>query len=353
MLGAVLADLLLLPEVQLCTTWAAGLPPLGQVLAPFLNGKQAADEQLFRRLQVEQVAGIDEEQAAFRRLAARADRLILIAPETDHVLTDRHQLALAVNPAAASRLSSPQAIALCSDKLRLTEELGTAGLPVIPTQLAGDSAGRLPPICPQEFPAVLKPRDGAGCLDTCVLRTASDYHSLRQAELIRSTGDLPRPEWILQPLLPGEALSTAALIDRDSGQISIFPVGTQLLRIDRQIEYLGGRLPAAGWTARVQQAAEQLVRRAVAAVPGLAGYVGFDLLLLSGTAHQPEPSLVLVEINPRLTTAWLGYRQLSASRAELAGMLAGVLPGPLPDWQPGPVGFLPDGTLTTPMAESC
>ncbi|MCA9116378.1 MAG: ATP-grasp domain-containing protein, partial [Planctomycetaceae bacterium] len=96
-----------------------------------------------------------------------------------------------------------------------------------------------------------------------------------------------------------------------------------------------------------------LVRRAVAAVPGLAGYVGFDLLLLSGTAQWSEPSLVLVEINPRVTTAWLGYRQLTSSRAQLAGMLAGVLPGQLPDWQPGPVGFLPDGTLTTPLAESC
>ncbi|MCA9115124.1 MAG: hypothetical protein KDA79_08555, partial [Planctomycetaceae bacterium] len=200
MLGAVLADLLLLPEVQLSTTWAAGLPPLGQVLAPFLTREQAADPQLFRRLQVEQVAGIGEEQAAFRRLAARADRLILIAPETAHVLTDRHRLALAVNSPAASRLSSPRAIALCSDKLQLTRELGSAGLAVIPTQMAGVSAGRLLPNCPREFPAVLKPRDGAGCLDTYVVRTGSDYHSLWQAEQIRSTGDLPRPEWILQPL---------------------------------------------------------------------------------------------------------------------------------------------------------
>jgi predicted ATP-grasp superfamily ATP-dependent carboligase len=39
-------------------------------------------------------------------------------------------------------------------------------------------------------------------------------------------------------------------------------------------------------------------------IPGLAGYVGIDLLLPDGG----DP--LIVEINPRLTTSYVGYRRI-------------------------------------------
>ena len=52
-------------------------------------------------------------------------------------------------------------------------------------------------------------------------------------------------------------------------------------------------------------AVQQLAERACRAVPGLTGYVGCDIVL----PHGGEP--VLIEINPRLTSSYLGYRQLT------------------------------------------
>jgi predicted ATP-grasp superfamily ATP-dependent carboligase len=58
-------------------------------------------------------------------------------------------------------------------------------------------------------------------------------------------------------------------------------------------------------------------------VPGLRGYVGVDVMLSDAGA-------VVIEINPRLTTAYLGIRQaVRENVAELAlAACAGVLPTP-------------------------
>jgi predicted ATP-grasp superfamily ATP-dependent carboligase len=43
-------------------------------------------------------------------------------------------------------------------------------------------------------------------------------------------------------------------------------------------------------------------------LPGLDGYVGFDLIVPAKSPDHP----LLVEVNPRLTTSYLGYRALAA-----------------------------------------
>jgi len=68
----------------------------------------------------------------------------------------------------------------------------------------------------------------------------------------------------------------------------------------RPFQYLGGEIPlvhpAAGYALELAQAA-------VALLPGLQGYVGVDLLLSGSQAW-------LIEINPRLTTSYVGLRQV-------------------------------------------
>jgi hypothetical protein len=72
--------------------------------------------------------------------------------------------------------------------------------------------------------------------------------------------------------------------------------------------------------------AVELARSAVGLIPGLQGYVGVDLVLQEGTAQ-------LIEINPRLTTSYIGLRQISRinlARAMWEACLNGVLPGSVP-----------------------
>jgi hypothetical protein len=80
-----------------------------------------------------------------------------------------------------------------------------------------------------------------------------------------------------------------------------------------------------------------LIRRAGAAIGGLRGYIGFDLIC---TANGP----LLVEINPRLTTSYIGYRELAT--ANLAEWIVNRHSQPIePGWGSGVVEFSCDGRL--------
>jgi predicted ATP-grasp superfamily ATP-dependent carboligase len=70
-------------------------------------------------------------------------------------------------------------------------------------------------------------------------------------------------------------------------------------------------------------AAGEAAARACASIPGLRGYVGVDLVL---TNAGP----VLIEVNPRLTTAYLGVRaSINENVAALAlAACDGTLPAP-------------------------
>jgi predicted ATP-grasp superfamily ATP-dependent carboligase len=83
-----------------------------------------------------------------------------------------------------------------------------------------------------------------------------------------------------------------------------------------------------------------LGRRAIEAVPGLKGYVGVDLVLADDGADQ------VIEINPRLTTSYLGLRALAETNLAEA-MLAIATGRPLPKlrWQAGPVHFRASGEI--------
>jgi hypothetical protein len=89
------------------------------------------------------------------------------------------------------------------------------------------------------------------------------------------------------------------------------PPATQELSRDGRFRYLGGRLPL---PAPLANRAIALAERAVRTVPGLLGYVGVDLVLV----EKPEGDRV-IEINPRLTTSYLGLRRLV--RGNLASAL--------------------------------
>ena len=114
------------------------------------------------------------------------------------------------------------------------------------------------------------------------------------------------PQFIHQPYVAGKALSIGLLIAEDGSIIEVLPVAEQRLSEDGRFRYLGGRIPA-DISHESAVAVQQLAQRACRAVPGLTGYVGCDIVLPDDFPFEP----VLIEINPRLTTSYLGYRLLT------------------------------------------
>jgi predicted ATP-grasp superfamily ATP-dependent carboligase len=259
-----------------------------------------------------------DEARLFRALAADADATVVIAPESGGTLLRRVRWA----GRCGARLLGPTASAarVAGDKRRTAHALRRAGVPTPPTA----PLGRHDRIT---YPAVVKPRDGAGSQATFLARTADDVPRLAaQARAEGHTGEL-----IVQPFVPGEAASVSVL----AGPAGAVPLraGRQLLSQDGRFRYLGGSLPL---PPPLEERARELALRAVAAVPGLAGWVGVDVVLGDADA--------VIEINPRLTTSYLGLRRLAAGNLAPA-LLAVATGGPAPPltWRDEEVVWGPDG----------
>jgi len=263
-----------------------------------------------------------EERAALCAAARSSDHVLLIAPEFNGLLAERCRWV----EEAGGRLLGPSsaAVRLTADKLRLARRLRAAGVPTPPcTRCPG----------PERFPAVLKPRDGAGSQATFLVRDRDELtHRSAQAAAEGWRGEL-----VLQPFVPGTAASVAMLLG--PGRCVPLPPAAQHLSDDGRFHYQGGRVPLA---AGLRERAVALARRAVEAVPGLSGYVGVDLVL--GDEDQ------VIEINPRLTTSYVGLRALA--RTNLAEAMLRVAAGDdvAPRWRKGEIDFRADGTIERPAA---
>jgi predicted ATP-grasp superfamily ATP-dependent carboligase len=267
-----------------------------------------------------------EEEPTFRGLARAADLALIIAPEFDGLLAERCRWA----EEEGCRLLGPSAAAvrLTGDKLLLAHHLAGRGVPTPPT-LPYPSAST-----PFAFPLVCKPRDGAGSQATFLVRDARELGEV----LARVRAEGWAGEMVLQPHVPGRPVSVALLLG--PGRRLLLPAAEQTLSADGRFRYQGGSLPLA---ADLDRRARRLAERAVQAVEGLRGYVGVDLVL--GEAADGSGDRV-IEINPRLTTSYVGLRRLA--RFNLAeALLAAATGAALPEmtWRPGRVRFRADGEI--------
>jgi predicted ATP-grasp superfamily ATP-dependent carboligase len=257
----------------------------------------------------------------FERLAAEADATILIAPELDDILLKAAQLATA----SGARLMSPSVdfIRIAADKQRTCEILAAAGVPV-------PSGRRLEPDEPLpsdfEYPAVVKPVIGAGSQDTFMVSGPYD--------------GTPAYAWPrrLEIYVPGLAVSVAMLCG-PGGRISLEPC-KQRISEDGRLRYLGGEMPLA---AGLAERARSLGERALAAMPMAIGYVGVDLVL----GREPDGSQdAVIEINPRMTTSYVGLRTAAIGNLAEAMWRVAQSDAPPVEFSSKPIEFDANGNVS-------
>jgi predicted ATP-grasp superfamily ATP-dependent carboligase len=216
---------------------------------------------------------------ALPEMIRRADLTIPIAPETGGTLRD---LADLIAEAGGHSLGSmPGAIDIAADKLRLAAHLSAAGVrcPCSTRFVPRDGLSR-----EASYPAILKPIDGAGCVETLFVTGPND-------PLVSTfSGDVG----LLQPFVPGEPRSATFLAHPGGPPI--------LLCVARQfIEIAGGRLAYRGGRILTEDLPrDHPARLAVSSVPGLSGLIGVDYI------QDHATSAVVLEINPRPTTSCVG-----------------------------------------------
>jgi tyramine---L-glutamate ligase len=281
-------------------------------------------------------------------LISSVDAVWLVAPETDRCL--EHLAARVERKGIALLGSGSAAIRHASDKAALPRLLARVGVPHPETRVVDPSRENWKvdvKIAARElgYPIVVKPARGAGCEGVSLAR---DARALRQAVArARQAGGSER--LVVQRYVHGVAASVSLVADgrravalttnaqsmRSIAGKSMRSIAGKSMRSiagkptrsiagtstssSRPFAYGGGATPLDHPLAR--QAAEAAVR-ACEAIPGLRGYIGVDLVLTSSEA-------VVIEVNPRLTTAYLGVR--AALEENVAAMAIAACAGHLPE----------------------
>ncbi len=237
------------------------------------------------RLHITAVDSPDTHGQAFGDLSKNCDRTLLIAPEFQGHLARMTRLA----EQRGGQLLSPNSdfVAYFSDKQHTLERLGAHGVRTPPGCVL-TSPGDLPD--DWNFPAVAKPNDGAG---SCGVRCVR-----RRAEVEALDWDLG--PYRLEQLCVGTAASVALLLHGSSA--CVLAPCLQRLADDGSFSYLGGSVMAVGPLA---QRATTIGRQVARVLPSAAGYVGVDLVL--GDAADGSADFV-IEVNPRITTSYVGLR---------------------------------------------
>lgn len=240
---------------------------------------------------------IDSADELFPTLDAFAKQghsLWLIAPETSGELLSIASRYLEKGGKLVSPL--PTAIGLATSKHQTAEHLRRHNI-AAPEGWLIEPGENLP--IAARFPLLLKPDDGCGSLGIEVLHETPTY-IWRNATPSRLRAE---------PLYEGTAVSVAVIAGR--GEFYTLTACSQKLAEGETYAYLGGSLPL---DPSLDQRARELARRAIASLSEAQGYLGVDLLLDARPAGSDQPTRdLVVEINPRLTTSYVGLRHFYAT----------------------------------------
>ena len=278
MLAALLGELGAIPGIEVTTTRDHRLSPLSG------------------RARGVTIGPSDDPFAVWGRCIEDVDAVWPIAPETGGVLERLSRLVLEQGRQLIG--SSPEAIGITASKYRCAEFLGQAGLPVVPTQALREGFPK------SDSGWVVKPDNGAGCTETFCF---DDARALRAF----AAGASNHHGYVIQPYVAGTPASLCVLC-RD-GRAVLLSCNEQ--RIGRQADRLCFEGVVVNTLRRERPALEPLARAIAGIIPGLAGYVGVDLIL---TPSGP----IVVEVNPRLTTAYVGLAE--ALGVNVAAAIFGV-----------------------------
>jgi predicted ATP-grasp superfamily ATP-dependent carboligase len=265
------------------------------------------------------ISSSQEAEASFRKIPESADVAYVVAPESNHVL---QSLVADLEQAGVSSLNcQASAIGEVSDKVVFHEALKRLGLPAAETMVVsafGDVAEIKQTVKDRlEFPLIFKPIDGVSCGGLSVVRNENQVTSAVDKIVKESSSKC----FIVQELIRGVAVSVSLIsTGSEALPISLNRQDVSLATPNSISIYHGGLVP---FDNPLKRAAFAMAEKAVKSFRGLKGYIGVDLILT-----EKEP--VVVEVNPRLTTSYVGVKKV-ASFSPAKAIINSVLERELPE----------------------
>jgi predicted ATP-grasp superfamily ATP-dependent carboligase len=259
-----------------------------------------------------------EVQVAICKVSASADAAYVIAPENEGAL---QSLVENVEQTGVASLNCPaRIIGKVVDKTVLQASLTKLGLPAPETitfsvadgveEIKRAVHGRL------RFPLIFKPSNDVSCCGLSVVRN--------ERQVAGAVGKIKRESaskrFVAQEFINGAAASVSLIsTGSEALPISLNRQDVTIGAPDKISSYNGGLVP---FDHPLRHSAFAVAEKIVKSFRDLRGYVGVDLVLT-------EEEAVAIEVNPRLTTSYIGLRRVvnfNAAEAVVNAVLKRELP---------------------------
>lgn len=244
------------------------------------------------------VSAPNEVYTKLKELSGVVDAVYVIAPESDQML---EKLVETVEASGGTSLNCGiDAIKHVSNKMKLYETLKRSALKITETVLLDvnektEEVKRL--VDEAGYPLVFKPLDGVSCSGLSIVRDRGDVAGAVKKAARESTSK----QVIAQKLIRGKAVSVCAISNGEEAvAVTLNKQLVTLASPHEESKYLGGVVP---FNHVLEDEALKAAQKAVKAVRGLKGYVGVDIVL-------SDEGPFVMEINPRLTTSYIGLRRV-------------------------------------------
>ncbi len=286
MLSAIVHDMTLLADIELIILRDSRLEPLLDIFDGFRH----------QCLMIDNDSTFEE---YYDRSVQEADAVLIIAPETDGLLENLQQSVLNQNKQLLG--CQPIATHICTDKVICHQQLISHNV-LTPLTITANEWLLNSFESPSGF--VIKPRDGAGCINTLFFANSSVLTTWLRANAIDFE------QTIIQPYVEGNSISLSVLVDDKTSRV--LAINQQHIKLDNgQLSFHGSCVNGIAETQFSRMQATEIVQKTHNAIPGLWGFVGIDLIVTDNQAY-------IVDINPRLTTSYVGLGDsLGLNPAEL------------------------------------
>jgi predicted ATP-grasp superfamily ATP-dependent carboligase len=274
-------------------------------------------------------------QQAILKLCTDIDAAYVIAPETGGTL---HALVEFIEQQGVPLLNShSKAIQAVSDKANVYKTLKSNKLKTPKTvQFNVNQYVKESIVEKFDFPVVFKPVDGVGCSGLSAVEEASQIESAVE----KIYAELANEVFMVQEYLKGEAVSVSLLCTGAKAlPVSLNKQNVTLSTPEKDSCYVGGVVP---FCHEMEQKTFETAMSVVSCFPGLRGYVGVDLILT-------DTGPVIVDVNPRLTTSFIGLNRVAGFNFADA-IVNAALKNSLPS-KPALSGYACFSKIETPKAD--
>ena len=263
------------------------------------------------------------------------DAVLIVAPETGQTLQSLVELVEKTGKVSLNCESS--AISKVANKAILYQVLEKNHLPIPKTLTlnVNDDLTEVKQTIKTKlcYPVIFKPVDGVSCSGLSIVK---EEEQIKQA-IEKIKAESAEKHFVVQEFIEGEAASVSLLCAK--GKALAISLNQQTVKVGAPEEascYEGGLVP---FDHPLKQEAFAISEKVVGCFEGLRGYVGVDLILA-------KDSLFVVDVNPRLTTSYVGLSQVANFNVAEA-LVTAIMKGEFPD-RLGTTGYVSFSKLKIP-----